>query len=340
MISGAVVFYKIASTCLLILVGYIARRMKLLPEISVSVFSKHIMYVAMPCFIIYYMPATISMDTLAANWFFPLIGVYCILGSDLFGYITARLWARPGDGGTFRQLVGLPNWVFMALAVCEPMFGDDGVRVVLLYNLAIMFYFWSFGMSSFRAGVSAKETAKQLFLNPQNIANVIGFIIALCFPLVKGMELLSSRELAAMPIWQGVITPFWETIYLCGSTALPLSIIQIGLILGEPKKEGEVILHDNRTLGLTVVLRLLVAPVISVFLLLVLCWLGVPLTENEFVISAIIMAMPAAVLCITAAEVYGGNTILAARGVLWSTVFSLATAPILTYIAVWSYQFV
>ena len=341
MISGSVVFYKIATTCLLIFVGFLARRMKLLPEISVSVLSKYIMYFALPAYIVYYMPSTVSMETLSTNWFFPLVGVAVFMVGDVFAYITAKLWAKPRDLATFRHLVGIPNWVFMALAVCEPMFGGDGVRIVLLYNISMMFYFWSFGMSSYRVGGDRKKMLRQLFCNVQTLANVIGLIFALLLPFVRGMESMDSGELSALPPYLGVVTPFWETIYLIGMTALPLSIFQVGLVLGETDGEnGTVAIRDDRALCLAVLLRLVVSPLMSIALLMLLCELGVPLTMNEFVISAIIMAMPAAVLCITSAEVYGGNTVLAARGVLWGTLASLLTAPVVTWLAVWAYTFI
>ena len=338
MASSAVVFYKIATTCLLILVGYIAKRMKLLPEISVSVISKFIMFLALPSYFIFHMPSCISLDTLDANWFFPLFGAFLIFGADMFGYLSDRLFAAPGERGTFRMLVALPNWVFMALAVCEPLFPGDGVRVVLLYNVGIMFYFWSFGMTSFRSGEGWRTILRQLFLNTQTVAIAIGVVMALSFPALRGMEKLSSPELAALPWYVGIVTPLWETIYLIGGTALPLSILQIGLLLGTSREKDPLAGQEgNRSLILSTLLRLLVAPLLSIACLVVLCRLGVPLTFNEFVISVIVMSMPAAVLCLSVAEVYGGAVRLSARGILWGTLASLLTAPLLTWLAETAY---
>ncbi len=338
MISGSVVFYKIATTCLLILVGYLARRMKLLPENSVTVLSKYIMYLALPSYFVYHMQSSISMETLGANWYFPLVGILLLSLCDLFGFATAVLWAGPGERGTFRILVGLPNWIFMAMAVCEPLFGADGVRVILLYNVGVMFYFWSFGMTSFRSGVGWWRVFRQLFLNLQILANLFGFALALFVPILRGMDKLGSERLAALPWYLGVLTPFWETLTLLGSTALPLSILQIGLMLGTPRAEGLPEPIGRRSLVLSTGLRLLAAPVLSILTLVLICRLGVPLTLNEFVISVIVMSMPAAVLCLTVAEVYGGATRLAAQGVLWGTLASLATAPLLTWLAQLAYR--
>ena len=329
MISGSVVFYKIATTCLLIVVGFLARRMQLLPEISVSILSKFIVYLALPCYMIFYMPTSISPATLGLYWYFPLLGALLVAVNDCFGYLAARLWAGPGERATFRVLVGLPNWIFMALAVCEPLFKEDGVRVVVLYNAGIMFYIWTFGMTSFRTAAGWREVLRQLFLNTQTVALAVGFVLAMLFPFLRGMERLGSEELAALPFHIGVFTPLWETVSLVGGTALPLSIVQIGLLLGEPKR-GDETRVDGRSLSLTIVLRLLVSPVLILGVLYLACRLGVPLTRTEFVVSAIIMSMPAATLCLTVAEVYSGATRLAAQAILWGTVASLLTAPLAT----------
>lgn len=333
MISGSVVFYKIATTCLLILVGYIVKRLRLLPDVALNVMSKYLIYVALPCYVIYYTPSSVDRESLAANWHFPVLGFLLVMVADIFGYLTARLWARPGERATFRMLVGLPNWVFMALAVCEPLFREDGVRVVLLYNVGITFYTWTFGMSSFKPADSLAGLARQLFLNLQSVAIVIGLILAVTMPFLRGMEKMSSDELAALPLHLGLISPLWETTYLLAATALPLSILQIGLLLAAPTNSGLAPASDMRSLALTCVLRLLVAPVLSMAVLVLLDWCGVSLTFNEFMVSVLIMAMAPAVLIISAVEVYGGAGRLAARGILWGSIAGLATAPLITWAA-------
>ncbi len=339
MISGSVVFYKIATTCLLIFAGVIARRLRVLPEIAIPVLSKHVLMIATPAYVVFYMPQSISAETLHLYWYYPVVGFVLIAVNDLFAYASARFLAKPGELATFRALVGLPNWVFMALAVCEPIFRDDGVRVVLLFNLGITLYVWSFGMTSFRVGGGMAEMAKELFLNAQTVSAAIGVGLALLCPWLAGLESLDSDAVAALPWYLGLATPVWESVHLLGSTALPLSIFQIGLVLGAPAKsanEG----GDPLSVLTVSVLRLLIAPVIALAALFVICRLGVGFNQAEFTVAAIIMAMPAAVAALAVVEVYGGAGRLAAKGILWMSVASLATAPIVTYLAQYVYRWV
>ena len=331
MASSVVVFYKIATTCLLILVGFLVRRMKILPENSVTFISKYMVFMALPAYLIYYMPASISPEMMADYWYYPLVGAFLAAVLDVFGFVTAKVWAQPGERATFRMLVAFSNWVFMALAVCEPLFRADGIRMVLLYNIGIMFYFWTFGMTGFRPAVGFGEVVKKLFVNTQTVAMMLGLVVSLALPVVNGLEKLGAAGLAELPIYTGLLAPVWETIYLIGSTAMPLAILQIGLLLGGPKPEAGK--SDTKSLVIVSVLRLIAAPVLMLAVQAVLFRFGILVNRAEFVASVIIMAMPAATLCFTVAEVHGGAGRLAARSVLWTTVASLFTAPVATWMA-------
>ncbi len=345
MVSVSVVFYKIATTCLIIFVGYIVKRMQLIPENSVSFISKYILLVALPSYMIYYTPSSVSLESLHLYWFYPVLGLSLIALSDLCAYLVARYFARPGDLATVRFLVGVPNWVFMALVVCEPIFREEGIRVVLLYNIGITLYLWTLGMSSFRPGVGFWQMLRNLFINLQSIAMAIGVVFALTCPFFRGMEKLRPDELAALPLGLRLLTPAWETIYMLGMTAMPLTLFQIGIMLGRKRVlEGSkrLLLADAAAagkwergdyvwMGVVGVLRLLTIPFLLMLGLGLALKLGLPLNRNEYVISMIIMAMPPAVGAMSVAEVYGGNVRLTAMSLLWLTVAALATAPL----AVW-----
>ncbi len=333
MISGSVVLYKIAGVCLLILAGYVAKRLRLLPGDATGVISRFLVYLAFPSYVLYYMPNSVTAESLARDWRFPLIGFFLVFVADLFGYASARALAGPGERATFRILVAFPNWVFMALAVCEPLFREDGARVVLLYNIGITFYLWTFGLTSFRTATGMAAMARQLFLNPQTVAMMIGLVLAVAVPSLRGLEKMTSDELAALPFAIGIATPIWEAVYLLATTALPVSIFQIGLLLDNPAAAGAPAQPLLRSLVLTCALRLLAVPVLSMGVLFALHRFGVQFTFNEFMVSTIVMAMAPAVAISSIVDIYNGSGRLAAGGILWASVASLATAPAITWLA-------
>lgn len=124
---------------------------------------------------------------------------------------------------------------------------------------------------------------------------------------------------------------------------------QIGLFLGKPKETAAEAKPDMaepgvrqqpesgesglRSLTLACAFRLLAAPALSLAALTGLHATGVELTFNEFVVSAIIMAMPPAVAIISIVDIYDGAGLLAARALLWGSAASLATAPAITWLA-------
>ncbi|MCC8165661.1 MAG: AEC family transporter [Planctomycetes bacterium] len=177
---------------------------------------------------------------------------------------------------------------------------------------------------------------RNVLLNPQTVALMIGFVLALAAPFLVGMEKMGSEELQALPLYIGILSPAWETIYLLGLTTLPISIFQIGLLLGAPRQSIDVGGESPVRVGQLVLLgflRLIAAPVLCMGILLLLMWFGLPLSLSDFVVSTIVIAMPPAVACLAIVEVYGGRVRLTANAILWQTVAALGTAPLITYVA-------
>ncbi len=336
MLSGAVIFYKIASICLLIFVGYIAKRMKLVPENSLNALSHYIISIATPCFILTYMPMSITAETALANWHFPVLGAALVGICDMTGWLSARFFVNEGLRPTFRLIAAVPNWVFLALAVSEPLFGADGIRVVLLFNLGITAYLWSLGLTSFRQGMGWK-IVKSLLLNTQIICTAIGLGLALFVPFIRTVYDMQAADLAALPFHLGLVSAAWETVVLIGKTCLAMSIFQIGVRLGDTPGKGSVEVmvekKNNYALATSSFFRLILAPVICSLILTGLVYVGVPLTYSEFLTAVIIMSMPTATIVLTIADVYGGDTLLSARSIIWTTLASLATVPLIAKLA-------
>ena len=336
MLSSSVIFFKIASMCLLMFFGYLSRRMKLVPDSFLGALSSYLLSIASPCFIIYNIPRTITRESIVAYWYFPLLGAGLLAICDIFGWASARLLVIPNRRPTFRFLIAFPNWIFLAIAVIEPLFGDEGIRMVLLFNAGINAYLWSFGLSGFKPG-TGWALMKNIFLNIQIIATVVGMGLAVGFPFVATIHDMTGAQLAELPVHLGLTAAAWEGITFIGITTLPLSIFQIGLRLAaapDEKTAGKpAIRKDNRTLAVCSTLRLIVAPVIIILTLIALIRFGLPLTEAEFLISVLIFSMPTGVTAMMIADLYGGDTLLTARTILWTTLASLGTVPVIAWLA-------
>ncbi len=115
-----------------------------------------------------------------------------------------------------------------------------------------------------------------------------------------------------------------STLQMVGSITTPLSLIVIGAsIAGMPLKE----VFNEKTLYPVAIISLFGIPL---FILLIL---------RLFIISKIILGvivilsgMPVASIAVMFCNEYEGNTKLAAKAILFTTIFSIVSIPILTYL--------
>ncbi|MDR3211273.1 MAG: AEC family transporter [Planctomycetota bacterium] len=348
--SEAVIFYKLVAMSLLIFVGFIARRMKLLPENSFTVLSHYILSIATPFYVMVYMSRTVSRDSILNYWHFPLLAFLLLALSDLISILAAYSLSRPATRPTYRFLAAIPNWMFFPLVICEPLFGMDGVRVVLLFNLGITLYVWSFGMTWFHPGFGW-GALRDLILNRQIIATALGILIALFIPQLRDLHNLGVAELTSLPLHLGLLASVWEAVTLVGGTCLSISIFQIGVRLAANDRNEPASLPISRRLSPASVranaklrkgewagyrqlvsaslVRLVVTPLLIILVLILLRRLGLNLTPSEYLVTLIVFSQSPAVAGLSVADVFGGDSLLAARAIVWMTLASLVTVPLM-----------
>jgi len=62
------------------------------------------------------------------------------------GLLVAPFFCRAEQKNTFVFLAAIPNWIFLPLPIVEAMYGDAGVRTLLLGNVGAQLMLWSFGV--------------------------------------------------------------------------------------------------------------------------------------------------------------------------------------------------
>lgn len=332
MIDGSVVFYKIATTFLVILVGFISCRLKVLPAASITYLSRYALDIATPCLILVKMPYTINRETLSANWYIPVIGILMVVVSDFTGHVAAKHLASPNLYPTFRLLVAFPNWMFLSMAICEPIFGSEALRIILLCNPAVTIYLWTIGVSALQKGEN-KSPLLTMLKNTQFIVTLAAIALSLLFPFLPGMEKVTTQELMKMSLPMALTATLWEAMAMIAATAIPVSMLIIGIRLGTTHTTQ---LTTNRwVLAKVVLLRLIGAPIVTIAILWLIQWAGFGFGRQEFIIFGLIAAMPAAVALMSIAEVYKGEVVLTAKAIFWSTLLSLATVPVMYLILHW-----
>jgi len=292
---------------LLIVVGYVVKKQKVVTERIHGEVSNLVLNVCLPAMVIHSMNFAFSPDVLVKSGQLVLAAFVIYSGTILLSYPLTRLMgARGQQRDIFQYVLVFSNVGYMGYPVINAVMGERGVFYTAIYNLAFTVLVWTFGVhlmtrGSAEAGDSHWVAQLKRVVNPNLIALAIGFVL-----------FLFSIELPA---------PVSATIKMIGDTTTPLSMMFIGFILSDVSIRETV--SDPSVYGVSA-MRLLLLPllVFAGFRLL-----GV--TGDLLTVAFISTAMPAAANTAILAAVYGNDYHLGSRTIFISTLLSVVTLPLM-----------
>jgi len=324
MSESRVVLIKIAGMFFIILAGWLARRRGFLKDEASGILSRIVVDAAFPALVFTQMLRTVDAASLRQDWLLPLLPFPLVAIAYLIGLGVAPLFGGKAQRNTVLFLITSPNWVFLPLPIAEALYGDAGVRVVLLCNVGAQLALWSIGVWILHGKIA--RALRNLATNIGLWATAGGIVAALAFPGLRGLGNLhaTSSSLGGMVGAAG-----FDALTMVGSLTIPLSLLAIGAQLGAIP----ISIHRlPASLWGVVLVRLILAPLGTIALGLLLARAGFRLPDITRRVVVLVAAMPVALVCSVIAERYGGDTQLAAQAVFLSTLFSLATVPALFYL--------
>ena len=314
-----VVLVKIAAMFLVIVVGWLARRRGFLAAGFTATLSRLVVDVAFPALVFTQLLRTVDADVLRAEWFSPLLSVLILFVAYFVGLVVSPLFSGPAQRNTLIFLVTTPNWVFLPLPIAEALYGPAGVRTVLLFNAAAQLVLWSFGVWILHGSI--RQALRNLLTNTGLWATVLGIMMALLFPAAHELETINATNASLGGVLGGALV---QALAMVGSLTIPLSLLTIGAQLGELT----IAVHRfPRPLWGVILVRLIVAPLVTLALGFAAIQAGVQIPETTRMVCYLIATMPVAISCSVMTERYGGDGTLAAEGIFYSTLFSLLTVP-------------
>lgn len=325
--SWLVVLLKIASMFLVILAGWVARRRAYLTSETTSTLSRFVVDVTIPAMVFTQMLRTVDAGSLRASWFIPLLGVAVLLVGHFIGLFTVPLFSRRDQRGTYIFLIAIANWIYLPLPIIQALYGDDGVRTVLLFNVGAQLLLWSLGVWTLRGGKPDVKALVELTKNPGLIATAVGILFAVCIPVARTLEGISAPA-GQSPLVLTAST-LVQALVMVGNLTIPLSLIVTGAQLGGLDLSDH---RPSRTLSGAIFARLLLTPVVVVLLIWGAAAFGFSIPLVPRMTAYIIAAMPVAVSCSIFTERFGGDTSLAARTIFYSTLLSIISVPALFYL--------
>ena len=291
------VIAQVVMLFLLMFCGFGSSKAKLIPDAGIAGLNKMVVCFALPCLIVGKLQQSVDpalMRDLTAVF---LTGgatmlLFCLLGRFVF----FRNETAPRRA-VFTSMCMFSNAGYMGFPVLSAAFGADNLIYGVLYVAVFNLLGWSVGVMLFdRSALSLRRILKV----PSLIAAVLGIVLFLL-----GIR-LPKIVVDAMDAMASITTP--------------LAMFIIGTRLTKVR------LSDMRDVKMLLAcgLRLLIYPVAA--------WLICTLFGCAGIVRATVTlctAMPCAAQVALQAENYGGDRELASRGVAVSTLFSIATIPII-----------
>lgn len=295
-----VVLSRVLSIFILIIVGYVARKSKVLDQALVRGLSGFVLNVALPFTIVASFDRTIPRSALpdlgrVALW---AVAVHAFgIGFSSLAYRSFEERARK----VLSYVTVFSNCAFMGFPVAESVFGKIGVMYASVYSIVFQIFIWTYGVSLF-SGARSMEQFKKALLNPGNISVLIGIAIwILPFDLPKAIT---------------------GSISIMSNVTTPLSMVIVGATLADVPLKG---LLKGKELWIGTLVRLVATPlVVLAFMKLV------GANDLPAKVAAFLTSMPAAAQTVIFAERYQSDVGLASRMVFITTVISVATIPLFT----------
>ena len=314
--NPSVVLGKVLVLFLLLLAGFVARRLKIFDNTTTRGLNNIILKVTLPALTIVSMQMNYNTSLLveSAQLLFISISVYA---ASFFIALIIPFILTPhnGERGVFQFVTIFSNVAFMGFPVVKSVFGEGALFYAAIYNLPFNFLTFTLGVillmqdktfsRTSEPGKSYRISISQI-LNPGVVSVIIGF------------------ALFAMNIHLPQVIK--EPLELLGNVTIPMSMFVIGAILAQ---NSLIKAFTNWRLYILSVLRLLVLPFIL--------WLILRnFIDNKMFLGVIVLicGMPAAASTPILAQAYGGNCETAAQSVFLSTMLSIFTIPLLALLLV------
>jgi len=286
-------------------IGYLAHKCKLFSPTTDGLLTKVVMNIALPCTCLNsVLTGNVTISGREVVFFIAFSLLTIIVPIVLFYFLPNLMRAPLKDHGLYRFMILFGNCGFMGFPVIQSIFGASAIFYVALFLIPYNLLSYTLGIILVSGG-AGNFTPKKLLNMPfiASMATVLVYISGVKAPAVI-MSTISSLNALTTPL----------AMLVTGSTLAAL-----------PLKE---IFSQWRVYPVTLV-RLVACPLLTYFLL------GMFVKDPTMLgILTVEAGMPVAVNATLFSLSYGGNELLASRGVFISTFLSVFTIPLMVLLLI------
>ena len=284
---------------LLILVGYLAVRARVLGAEARRSFSTLLVNIVVPAMIVDSYLIPFDPDILANLVRTALVSTGALLIGLGIALLATRRMQSP-DRPILRFAITFSNAGYMGFPLIEALFGAEGLLYASIFNTFFNILIWTAGIALLDPGAKGANPVRELVKKPALLAVALGLVLYL--------GRVPVPDLIAQPIG------------LLGGMNTPLSMLITGIIIATSDLKAVI---RRGALWQTILLRMLAVPAAAVLLCLA--------TGTSGMVGAVIIlleACPCAAITSVFAVQYRYDEQLAAGAVVVSTLLSIAALPL------------
>lgn len=289
----------VISLFLIMLVGVYASKRKIItPQINKGL-TNILLEITLPCLIvgsfIFDLDAQLKRNIVKCFIYSPIV----IIVTIILSYI-ALLPMKTSKKIIMQFANVFSNCGFIGFPIIFSIYGGEGVIYASIFNMFFTIFLWTYGVILFNGKMDNKDI-KKVLLNPAIIAVLIGLII-----MIFNIKIPSV---------------VYSTLNLVGGMTSPLSMIIVGVILGN----AQIIVYlKDVSIYYSSILKLILLPCILIIISRLI-------NDDSIVMKTLIIltAMPAAAMTSILAESFEKEKEYSAVIVFITTLFSLITFPLL-----------
>jgi len=307
--SVAVVFQQMVVMFLLMGLGFLLARLKVFSTTASADFSKMVTVACNPALIVVSAlnrEASVSRSELL--YAVLIMGIYFafLIGSNML--IPLLVTKKKGNRKFYQVLGNYGNIGFMGIPLISVILGNEAIFYLSILIIIFNLFMYSHGVGILLKGEKDIETKfewRQL-INPGMISSLGALIIYLAD--------------LSMPV---IAT---QSIQYVGQSTTCIAMVVIGMALSRIPAKA---LFTEYPMYLFIAIRYLIMPVVAAFCLK-------PIMQNQLLLSVIIitMALPAGNMSLMFAEKYGINPDLLAKGLVMTSIFSVVTVTVASWVLV------
>jgi len=284
----------------LMAIGFIVYRKKLINEEGTKQLSNLLVWVINPLIMLTRYQMEFSMIKLKEL----VISFIISLGAMLIGFLIGEIIFKKNQN-IDKFAIGFANAGFIGIPLVTSIMGIDKVFFLSAYLVCFGILSYTYGIYMV-SGNKKLITVRSLVLNPGIIAVVFGLLI-----------FISPIKLP---------TILYSAFNLVGGTNTPIAMILLGTYIAKSKI---ITLFSDRHAYFVCFVKLIIIPIVIIVLFK---FLPAELVEIKTVVL-MAMSTPVGLTVPMFSQMYGGNYEYGAKLVGLSTLLSLATIPIILYLA-------